>query len=106
MTSRASIQPMQVERPCESLSRGRPVVHSEADFRHALAWCIHERQLEEATGVPYGVGDAVAFSPAGSAAARGRAEPVAAYVPLGAEDTEVRPPDSAPRTTRAKPSTA
>ena len=90
MTSQASIQPMQVERLCESFSRVRPVVHSEADFQHALAWPIHERHLEEATGVPYGVGDAVAFSPAGSAAVRGRSEPVATYVPLVPEDTEVR----------------
>ena len=81
---------MQVERLCESLSRGRPVLHSEADSRHALAWCIHERQLEEATGVPYGVGDAVVFSPAGSAAVRGGSEPVATYVPQVPEDTEVR----------------
>ena len=81
---------MQVERPCESLSRGRPVVHSVADFRHAPAWHIDERHLEEATGVPYGVGDAVVFSPAGSAAVRGRYEPVATYVPLVPEDTEVR----------------
>jgi hypothetical protein len=81
---------MQVERLWESLSCGRPVVHSEADFQHALAWHIHERQLEEATGVPHGVGDAVAFSSAGSAAARGRSEPVATYVPQVPEDTEVR----------------
>ena len=25
------------------ISRHRPVFHSEADFQHALAWCIHER---------------------------------------------------------------
>jgi hypothetical protein len=81
---------MQVERLWESLSCGRPVVHSEAVFQHALAWHIHERQLEEATGVPHGVGDAVAFSSAGSAAARGRSEPVATYVPQVPEDTEVR----------------
>jgi len=68
---------MQVERLCESLSRGRPVVHSEADFQHALAWHIHERHLEEATGVPY-------------AAVRGTSEPVATYVPQVPEDTEVR----------------
>ena len=23
-------------------ARDRPVFHSEADFQHALAWCIHE----------------------------------------------------------------
>ena len=90
MTSQGSIQPMQVERPCESLSRVRPVLHSEADFQHALAWHIHERHREEATGVPYGVGEAVAFSPAGSAAVRGKSEPVATYGAQVPEDTEVR----------------
>jgi hypothetical protein len=60
------------------------------DFQHALAWYIHEHHVEEATGVPHGVGDAVAFSPAGSAAVRGKSEPVATYVPLVPEDTGVR----------------
>jgi class 3 adenylate cyclase len=36
------------------------------------------------------VGDAVAFSPAGSAVVQGKSEPVAIYVPLVPEDTEVR----------------
>jgi hypothetical protein len=45
-----------------------------------------------------GVGDAVAFSPAGSAAVRGNSEPVATYVPLVPEDTEVRAAARAPWT--------
>jgi hypothetical protein len=98
MARQVSIQPMQVERLCESLSRVRPVFHSEADFQHALACHIHERHLDEATGVPYEVGDAVAFSPAGSAAVRGKSEPVATYVPLVPEDTEVRPAARVPWT--------
>ena len=90
---------MQVERLCESLSAGGRWFISEADFQHALAWHLHERHLEEATGVPYGVGDAVAFFPAGSAAVRGRSEPVATYVPQVPEDTEVRSAARVPCTT-------
>jgi hypothetical protein len=51
-----------------------------------------------APGVPYGVGDAVAFSPAGSAAVRSRSEPVATYVPLVSGDIEVRWVARVPRT--------
>jgi class 3 adenylate cyclase len=45
------------------------------------------------------VGDAVAFSPAGSAAVRGKSEPVATYVPLVPEATEVRSAARVPWTT-------
>lgn len=33
---------MKLETVIDGLARSRPIFHSEADFQHALAWCLHE----------------------------------------------------------------
>lgn len=33
---------LDVAEPMNDLARDRPVFHSEADFQHSLAWCMHE----------------------------------------------------------------
>ncbi len=41
-TTSKSRLPLDIHTLLESLSRSRPIFHSEADFQHALAWKIHE----------------------------------------------------------------